>query len=603
MPYLRKHAPHTPHLAVNSISIIHQSGKYYLQLGKEDYYTKAVSPFGSFQGTAAKLLGIENEAIFQNDLRLKNLFRKLSPDGLVVLNQNLKERSYKVWQYKDPESKRVLTFKSFNKVPDHLKSQVKEATQTAKSITAFDNVFSAPKDFSILWGALAPNSLVREKLHNLHIQAVKEAQNYLEDNACWVRTGKNGVNKEKASVVFALFHHTTSRTLDPQLHSHLVLINLGFTESGKVLRLHGDSIFNHRYASGMIYQNSLRKGLEAEFKVVTFDRPFSDGKGSSFGIKGITEELKDAFSKRTVQIKERIHSDMSPQEVRQEVLASRQAKNFTITTKELLSKWKQEAKQLGFSWSNVIQNSPKKALPNQLNQAIATHLKQHPNPTKASSPIPKHQIVTATLSASQGKLTNKQALKAVDNFIRTYTTPLPNKTISSSTNSYFRLNQAAHKLINFAKIAASVYYTAKRIIKTFYTWHKRQRENYLKGSKPKFKSQQAFEQKMKSLYSQGRLTRKQYLKITNQKTLLRGSFKINLYEALGLISKRQAYALLVSDRIESNKKKDPILKRITSLDKQQKEGSKKKQKMATPKKEFNDAYFPYKQRDKSEKER
>jgi conjugative relaxase-like TrwC/TraI family protein len=49
------------------------------------------------------------------------------------------------------------------------------------------------------------------------------------------RVTKNGVTEKVQTdeAVFALFRHNTSRNLDPQTHTHAILMNLGDTEDGK----------------------------------------------------------------------------------------------------------------------------------------------------------------------------------------------------------------------------------------------------------------------------------------------------------------------------------------------------------------------------------
>ena len=553
---------------MNSISIGHAGNEsYYLKLGREEYYTSAIDPFGVFKGEGSKLLGIENEKISHSDPRLKNLFLGYSPDGKEILRKDIHQvREYKSFRYEDKE-KRVHTFKSEKSVPSHLKDKVTVNTEVRRSVVCYDNVFSAPKDVSILW-SLAPSDKKREQIHDIHNQSVMEALKYLENNACYVRTGKGGKTQEKAKAIFSVFHHTTSRDLDPQLHSHAVLLNIGFSKSGKALSLDGRTILEHRYASGMIYQNSLRERLEREFNIKTYDRPFSDGKGVSFGILGISRELRREFSRRSMEIMGRISPDMSGAQVRAEVLASRKEKNFTTQTKDLFSGWRERGEQFGFSWGHVTVRKEREVLkPTEAKtyELVATSLqehsfsqKKHRNKGRVSSP----QILLATLSSVSGKFKNDEVFKRAEAFKDKFTKE------SGTSSKLYSLNGEGRKLINHEKIREKLYRTAKTAITYYYEWMKSNRKQVLINSKSNRKgSKKIYKLRMNYLYAVGKITRKQYLKFTSDKPTPKGYFKIHIYEALGLISKRKAYYLLnLHHKERFSSRSDPFDKKLETVE-------------------------------------
>ena len=556
---------------MNSISIAHAGNqKYYLALGKEEgYYTKANDPSGIFKGEGAKRLGIENQQIEQNDKRLKNLFLGLSPDGTQVLRQGAYQvRTYKSWQFTDPSTGKVKTFKSERSIPSDLKDRVKELKEVRRSVVAYDNTLSAPKDFSLLF-ALAPDDLTRRRLDSIHKYAVSKATEYLEKNACYVRSGKGGSKCQKAQGIFSVFHHTTSRELDVQLHSHVVMLNTGFNGEGKALALDGRKVLEHRYAAGMVYQNTLRRSLELNFGVQTFDRPFSDGRGVSFSISGISPELRLEFSRRSGQILERITPDMSPLEVRKEVLASRKPKDLSVKTEDLLAVWQERGKALGFIWEDVVgkSNQYKPESRSNINEQIATHLQQHPNTDKSKGirAISESQITTAALSASRGKLSTEEALGAAHNFKEQFTQP---SSVSREHKRFFRLSGAGRELISHDSVRISLYGTAKNIINYYIQWTSDQRRKVLISSKSNSRfsrnSIKTYKLKMICLYATGKITRGQYLRLTQDKGMPVSKFKINVYEALGLISARQAYRLMNKHESDSFwKSGDPFARNLS----------------------------------------
>src|SRR5438270_304546 len=63
-------------------------------------------------------------------------------------------------------------------------------------------------------------------------------------------------------LVVAPFEHRTSRALDPQLHSHCLVLNkVRDARDGSWRALHGRPIFEEAKTAGMLYQAALRAEL------------------------------------------------------------------------------------------------------------------------------------------------------------------------------------------------------------------------------------------------------------------------------------------------------------------------------------------------------
>ena len=102
-------------------------------------------------------------------------------------------------------------------------------------VIGFDATFSAPKSVSLLF-ALGDRD-VRAQVRAAHVTAVEEAGlAYLEDHAAFTRRGRNGVMiTDTDGLVIARFEHRTSRALDPQLHSHCLILNKVRERPGRVV--------------------------------------------------------------------------------------------------------------------------------------------------------------------------------------------------------------------------------------------------------------------------------------------------------------------------------------------------------------------------------
>jgi conjugative relaxase-like TrwC/TraI family protein len=532
---------------VNSIEIIRAGREsYYLTLGKDDYYTGQPEPEGVFLGKGAASLGILGQEIQERDPKLTHLFNGRTPDGTTELRQGM----HTVRQYHSLEN--PLTHQPIRNEagkPLYLSSaevaqiqsrdvkryseqlmRLSQAHNTEDfsgwlrtvercSVVAYDNVFSAPKDVSILW-SLAPDDKSREAVLKLHEQATRTAVSYLEEQS-FIRTGKGGTVSEKANATIALFTHTTSRDLDPQLHSHVLMLNVGMSESGKTGSLDGKKILEARYAAGMIYQNELRRGLEGSFGVKTYDQPFSKGRGSSFGISGISEAVKQEFSRRTVSIKQRVDPGMSAKQKRAEVLKTRKEKNHNVDNAALLKEWQQRGKAQGFCWDKVIGQAKTKNLSTEkeyrlLYREVASRL----HASEQRGGVREHTIVTAIASAARGKLSSADVQSIAQGFKAQFLKAHPQK----SGTTLYTLNEKGFK--------ALAYRTAYERIK-----------DTLKGLK---KAQ--MQNRLAVLYATGKISGKQYKKFTQGTGLPKSVIGIRTHQVLGLISTRQAEFLLYQKR-------------------------------------------------------
>lgn len=151
--------------------------------GVEDYYLSPVEARGQWLGTAASELGLAGQ---------------VEPDALRAVLSGL-----------DPRDSAEL-----------------RTSSSRARVAGFDLTFSAPKSMSVLFGI--GDDELRRRVRAAHDVAVREAIGHLERSAAAVRRGHGGAVVEQASgLVAAAFRHRTSRAGDPQLHTHVLVPNLG----------------------------------------------------------------------------------------------------------------------------------------------------------------------------------------------------------------------------------------------------------------------------------------------------------------------------------------------------------------------------------------
>src|SRR5207249_541766 len=124
-----------------------------------------------------------------------------------------------------------------------------------------------PKSVSVLWSQA--DRATRLKIQKLHDKAVRTALQYLADVAILTRRGKGGRIREQALPIVARFEHASSRELEPQLHTHCVLVNVAGRTDGTFGTILSDPVFKHKMTAGALYQTEFAKllkerGLEIE---------------------------------------------------------------------------------------------------------------------------------------------------------------------------------------------------------------------------------------------------------------------------------------------------------------------------------------------------
>ena len=216
----------------------------------------------------------------------------------------------------------------------------------------YDATFSAPKSVSVLY-ALGGRDDVRAVVA-AHDAAVAGAIEYLERHACRVRRGGihgRGVRFEVGGgMVAAAFIHHTSRAGDPQLHTHVLIANATPGPDGRWTGIDSAGLFAHAKAATAVYQALLRRGL-VERLGLRFELS-GDGTGDIVGVSG---EVRARFSKRRAAIKEhmRKRGTSGPRAAEIATLATRQAKDRSVSELDLRIGWRQEADQLGFDATSI----------------------------------------------------------------------------------------------------------------------------------------------------------------------------------------------------------------------------------------------------------
>jgi len=173
----------------------------------------------------------------------------------------------------------------------------------ALPVAGFDLTFSAPKSVSVAWALADPAT--REAIHVAHLQALKFVISYAERKVFASRSGTGGIVQEDVrGVVAAAFDHWDSRAGDPQLHTHVVVMNRVQTADGTWRTLDSRALFKEAVGLSELYNGVLSDVLTARLAWGWEPARRRHSPVAKWEVAGVPERLREEFSQRTSAIED-----------------------------------------------------------------------------------------------------------------------------------------------------------------------------------------------------------------------------------------------------------------------------------------------------------
>jgi conjugative relaxase-like TrwC/TraI family protein len=204
-----------------------------------------------------------------------------------------------------------------------------------------------------------------ERLVRVHQPAVAATLEEIERHAA-ARVRQRGANgdRDTGNMVLTVYHHDTSRELDPQLHSHAVAANLTYDGTeGRWKALQAWGIYERRAYLTEIYRNALAREVRRLGYTIQ-DRRDAKGRDCGFEIAGIPDALLTKFSQRSQQRDAAIRDFIgkngrkpTDNEVAVLVRESRSDKLTEISTQELRFHQRQRLTPEEASWLSSLQRA------------------------------------------------------------------------------------------------------------------------------------------------------------------------------------------------------------------------------------------------------
>src|SRR5437773_8125675 len=246
--------------AVAHKSLAGAEGYFVEHLSQNDYYSAGEIRPGQWIGSGAQRLGLE-----------QNVSR---------------EQFHALCENRNPQTGKRLT--------------QRQNAQDQRRVF-FDFTCSAPKSVSVLGVTLDDQRLVDAHQESARI-AFRELETFAETR---VRKHGNQRDRTTGNLVAAAFTHTSSRALDPQLHTHFTVFNATFDETERRWKaLQAGKMYDAIRYGTAVYRNELAKRVKQFGYQIT---PATHG----FEIEGVSDGVLKRFSKRSQEAR-KVVQEMEP---------------------------------------------------------------------------------------------------------------------------------------------------------------------------------------------------------------------------------------------------------------------------------------------------
>lgn len=246
-----------------------------------------------------------------------------------------------------------------------------------------DVTASAPKSVSI-------QALIfgDHRLEAAQQQANAAMLQVLEDRYAIVCLREGGKRRKVLTreLAIASFHHDTSRSLDPQLHTHNVILNLQRRpDNGRWQSLDNAEIYQAKMLLGQIYRNELALQVQA----LGYRIHVTDQRYGLWDLEGFSDRQLKAFSTRSQQIEAAVGTNASSKTKEWAATRVTRSHKHDVPRSDLLKHWHEQARSSRYP------------------QGVAAQMLQiapiHPLTTQTTNEL-AHTLVTQSLTvlAEQG---------------------------------------------------------------------------------------------------------------------------------------------------------------------------------------------------------
>lgn len=320
-------------------------------------------PAGVWGGAGLEMVGMRAGAQATEE-QVRAVFGRLEHPTAVDKDGHAVALGNRPRKYKTREEKVALALAKEPDATEERQAEIANEVRAnkAKAVAYYDLTFSPVKSVSVYWAALqaAGRDTEAQAVVDAHHAGVRAAMEYVEREAAYVRSGYHGrttsgvsvgVHERGDGLTWLRWDHSTSRAQQPQMHSHVTVLNrLVTTSDGEIRALNGRAFAPIKEGADAIYQQASQAALSESNGIAFALRP--DGKSTE--IMGVDQQLCVKASSRreaivgavkaaAAEFVERYGREPSPAERKEMDRAAwrdtRAAKNYDVAPRQQIENW------------------------------------------------------------------------------------------------------------------------------------------------------------------------------------------------------------------------------------------------------------------------
>lgn len=281
-------------------------------------------------------------------------------------------------------------------------------------VMAYDITFSAPKSLSIVWAT--GDAETRQLCEDAFEAGVARGVAYLEDHALFL--GRQGGRREASNMIAASYRHSTSRELEPQLHEHVVIANMGTGKDGAVRALDSRSLFANATTAGYLAE------AEMQHHCNRLGITWTETHRGIANVVGVPAEAIKAMSTRREQILN-LTSELGTDSARarqKAAVATRASKDTSVDPVALRDQWLERLAANGFGPEQLAAATtadPIRAWTDADTGRLDRHLAGTKGVTEQQAIFDRRDVIQAIVDHAGGRLSGDEVEHHADRWLHT----------------------------------------------------------------------------------------------------------------------------------------------------------------------------------------
>ena len=281
-------------------------------------------------------------------------------------------------------------------------------------VMAYDITFSAPKSLSIVWAA--GDEQTRQLCEEAFEAGVARGVAYLEQHAVFV--GRQNGRRPASDMIAASYRHSTNRELEPQLHEHVVIANMGTDSTGKVRALQGKDLFANATTAGYLAE------AEMQHHCNQLGIAWTETHRGIANVVGVPDEAIRAMSTRREQILN-LTSELGTDSAharQKAALVTRASKETSVDLTALRQQWIERLDEHGFGPEQLAvatNAAPARPWTGADTQRLDRYLAGARGVTEQQAIFDRRDVIQAIVDHAGGRLSGDEVEQHADRWLHT----------------------------------------------------------------------------------------------------------------------------------------------------------------------------------------